>query len=501
MKNKDSLEFTSYLSETEESLAGSIAAAGVLNQINARKFERDVISDLSSDILGHVDVNAEQISLILQSDIHLEAFKEIVRYNDTEWDVDRPSDELVVLLRRILNQPGSSSIYPNTIVESDVIEIRATDTRLTDSMERVDVIEKYGLFRQELNDVASTAGNRFSNPAVLEDIAIALNEDVEVILQKCTVDMLEPELLGSIECINKQTLVGQLETVHETINSRLASGNIDIDTYAEIFPILSRHKKLHANLRKLAFALTFQRRLPLQSMFTKLPEQPNINAIEQIDYFINEEVVGNIFKDVFTQDHVAQKFKRMCKTGPISMDMHKDKESSIMESTRKIQFIPTRGALREFAAYIGDSCYTLQGKLMSEEHPNVTAIIMKQINRGTGEERFVGSSLLIDTTDVSGDRVAVIRALNPIENIINKLSVSDFYNQFINYIKAATQGDFSKVGIVIDNRAGGAATNRPLLFNYLKRLRDDGILRPMTMIGKEDTVINGFDISDKVYEV
>ena len=404
MENKNSLEFMPYLSETEERLAGNIATAGILNQISARKLEWCAISGFSSDILGCVDVNAEQISLILQSDIHLEAFKKIVRYNDTEWDVGRPSDELIVLLRRILNQPESSSIYPNTITESDVIEIRATDTRLTDSMERVDVIEKYGLFRQELNDVASTAGNRFSNPAVLEDIAIALNEDVEVILQKCTVDMLEPELLGGIEYANKQALVGQLEAVSETINSRLASGNIDIDTYAEIFPILSKHKKLHANLRKLAFALTFQHRLPLQGMFTKLPEQPNINAIEQIDYFINEEVVGNIFKDVFTQDHVAQKFKRMCKTGPISMDMHK--ESSIGESARKIQFIPTRGTLRELAAYIGDSCYTLQGKLLSEEHPNVTAIIMKQINRGTGEERFVGSSLLIDTTDVNGDRVS-----------------------------------------------------------------------------------------------
>ena len=156
--------------------------------------------------------------------------------------------------------------------------------------------------------------------------------------------------------------------------------------------------------------------------------------------------------------------------------------------------------LRELAAYIGDSCYTLQGKLLSEEHPNVTAIIMKQINRGTGEERFVGSSLLIDTTDVNGDRVAVIRALNPIENIINKLSVSDFYNQFTSYIKTVTQGYYSKVGIVIDNRAGGAATNRPMLFNYLKRLRDDGTLKLMP-ISKEDTVINGFDISDKVYEV
>lgn len=498
MENKNSLESTLYSSETEERLAGNIAAAGVLNQINAREFERDVISDFSSDVLGYVDVSAEQISLILQSDAHLEAFKEIVRYNDTEWDAGRPSDELIVILKRILSQSEISSIYTDTITESDVIEIRATDIRLTDSMERVDVIEKYSLLRQELNNVASAAGNRFSNPTVLADITTALNEDVGVILQKCTADILESKPLGSIECVNKQTLLRQLETVRKTINSQLASGNIDIDTYTEIFPILSKHKKLHANLRKLAFALTFQCRLPLQSMFTKLPERPNINAIEQIDYFINEEVVGNIFKDVFAQDHVAQKFKRMCKTGPISMDMHK--ESSIIESTRKIQFIPTRGALREFAAYIGDSCYTLQGKLMSEEHPNVTAIIMKQINRGTGEERFVGSSLLIDTTDVNGNRVAVIRALNPIENIINKLSVSDFYNQFTNYIKTVTQGDYSRVGIVIDNRAGGAATNRPMLFNYLKRLRDDGVLKLMP-ISKEDTVINGFDISDKVYEV
>ncbi len=250
--------------------------------------------------------------------------------------------------------------------------------------------------------------------------------------------------------------------------------------------------------RKLAFALTFQRRLPLQSMYTKLPEQPNINAIEQIDYFVNEEVVGNIFDDAFEQDYIAQRFKRMCKTGPIEKGIHE--KAATVGGTRKMQFIPTKGVLRELAAYIGDSCYTPQEELLAEKHPNVTAVIMKQINRGSGEERFVGSSLLIDTTDTNGNRVVVIRALNPIENIINKLSVSDFYDQFTSYIKSAVGDDCTGVGIVIDNRAGGAATNRPLLFNYLKRLRDDGTLESME-VSKNDTVLNGFDISDKVYRV
>jgi hypothetical protein len=96
--------------------------------------------------------------------------------------------------------------------------------------------------------------------------------------------------------------------------------------------------------------------------------------------------------------------------------------------------------------------------------------------------------------------LAVIRALNPIENIINKLSVSDFYNQFVAYVKSITEEEYAKVGIVIDDRAGGAATNRPLLFNYLKYLRDNGALRPLA-VNEKDTTINGFDISDKVFQI
>lgn len=484
--------------EPHDKFTDAIAVSGMANGIDRKRHDKDAGAELMLRIVDSADVSAEQILMILRSDEHLAAFKDIIRYNDTEWDVNRPSDELVVLLRHISSYQENDTLPVADMTASEIKDVRATSAEPTGTMERADVVEKYDLFRQELNSVASTAGNRFSNPAVLSDILAELKVKIESMLHQCEMDISTPVDLNEVEHMNKQKLSERLGAALAMIDDHLLSSTLDVVSYAELFPVLSRHKKLYTDLRKLAFALTFQRRLPLQNMFTKLPEQPTINAVEQIDYFINEEVVGNVFKDAFEQGHIAQKFRRMCKTGPIEKEMHN--QAITTGNSRKIQFIPTKGALRELAAYIGDSCYTLEGELMAEKHPNVTAIIMKQINRGNGEERFVGSSLLIDTTDTNGDKVAVIRALNPIENIINKLSVSDFYNQFVAYVKSITEEEYAKVGIVIDNRAGGAATNRPLLFNYLKYLRDNGALRPLA-VNKKDTTINGFDISDKVFQI
>ena len=84
----------------------------------------------------------------------------------------------------------------------------------------------------------------------------------------------------------------------------------------------------------------------------------------------------------------------------------------------------------------------------------------------------------------------MIAGRKTIEGRLNREKFADY----------AVGDDCTGVGIVIDNRAGGAATNRPLLFNYLKSLRDDDILEPME-VSKSDTILNGFDISDKVYRV
>lgn len=450
------------------------------------------------DIIRDVNLTHEQILAMMENDTLLGAFKEVIRYDETEWNIDDDQGDLAILLGKIYEHYSNDTLsHAADLPASTIIDIRAVGPKPVGAMARIDVLGKYSSLRSELSDVAIAAGNRFSNPGVLHDLLGDLRNEVSSMLQKCDTDLREG-CSTEIEHTNKVSRIGAFAEVLSTMNDALRDDSIDLQTYVEIFPTLSKHKRLHANLRKLAFALTFQKRLPLQNMFTELPDEPNINAVEQIEYFLNDEVIGNVFSEAFEQKYLENKFKRICKTGPIAKSTHN--KAGNTSYVRKVQFIPTKNPLLEFSGYIGDTCYTPQGELIAKLHPNVTAVIMKQINQGTQEERFVGSCLLIDTTDEAGKPCVVIRALNPTENLINKLSVSDFYDHFAAYVKSAASEKSARVGIVIDNRSGGAATNRPLLFNHLKKLRDEDKLKKMS-VNRQDSTINGFDISDKVYEV
>lgn len=477
-----------------------VEALGLLATVNTAEVGRESMTGFVADVIRDVDLNHEQILAMMENDILLNAFKGVIRYDETEWNIDNDSnqDDLAILLGKIYEHYNNdASVHATDLPTSSVIDIKAVGPKPVGAMARIDVLEKYSSLRSELSDVAIAAGNRFSNPGVLHDILGDLRNEVSNMLQEYDVDLREG-YLTEIEQINKVSRINSFAEAIRTMNDALEDDSISLHTYIEVFPILSRHKRLHSHLRKLAFALTFQKRLPLQNMFTELPDEPNINAIEQIKYFLDDEVVGNVFNGAFDQKYLEYKFKRICKTGPIAKSIHS--KTGNTDHVRKIQFIPTKNPLLEFSGYIGDTCYTPQTELIAKLHPNVTAVIMKQINQSTQEERFVGSCLLIDTTDEAGRPCIVIRALNPTENLINKLSVIDFYDHFTTYVKSAVSEKSARVGIVIDNRSGGAATNRPLLFNYLKKLRDEDELKKMS-VNRQDTTINGFDISDKVYEV
>lgn len=496
MEKTKSVESALSKNTIDEKQADEIAVVGMVDALNSRRCNRELGMSFTSDIVKAVDISAEQISLILHSEVHLNLFKKIIRYDDSEWYADRPLDELRILLMKVANCNDYFEPKLKNMSSSGVIELKMADIESSDMLDRVDVVEKYCLFKEEIGGVAIAAGNRFSNPSVIYDILGYIRRDIELMIGRSCRCVNDYNQFSDIEFLNRRESARALEGALRIIDENCINDVLSVELYADIFSVLSEHKKFRSNLRKLAFALTFQKRVPLQGMFTELPEHPNINAIEQIDYFINKEVKGNVFKDVFKQERVNRRFERIFRTGPIEKRKYEISVRPI--STREIQFIPTNGPLREFAAYIGDSCYAPQEKLFAENHPNVTAIIMKQVNSANGKERFVGSSLLIDSIDADGDKIAIIRALNPIENFINKLSIGDFFDQFTSYVKSAIGEEFTKVGIVIDGRAGGASTNRPLLFNYLKKLCDDGLLLPVS-VRRDGTTINNFDISDKVY--
>jgi hypothetical protein len=110
---------------------------------------------------------------------------------------------------------------------------------------------------------------------------------------------------------------------------------------------------------------------------------------------------------------------------------------------------------------------------------------------------MVGACFLIETKSEEGKPLLVIRGLNPRENVINGLSISDFFNKFMNYVKDLAKKDGRTVALVADDHSGGSGTNRPILFEYMKNLDAPSI----TLASDRDTNINGYNIVNDCVEI
>lgn len=174
-------------------------------------------------------------------------------------------------------------------------------------------------------------------------------------------------------------------------------------------------------------------------------------------------------------------------------------EARKTDGTIDMQFVPTRGLLMEASGHMSDSCWA--DKSITFEHPNFDALVFVQKGEGTGEndakEKFVGASLLIKTEDTrTGQKLLVVRGLNPLLTFIGRVDIEDFFAKFEDYIKKIAAEDGRQAAIVIDEQVGRAATNRPELFRYLQYY---GGYKPVggapLEVPSGETTFNGYDIS------
>lgn len=131
---------------------------------------------------------------------------------------------------------------------------------------------------------------------------------------------------------------------------------------------------------------------------------------------------------------------------------------------------PVMGIGRVLAGDIANACYNKhRHHLACAEYPGITALIMTLPER---QAEFAGSVLCIDTRNSRGERVLVIRALNPSEVVIQRvldpesavLAVGEY---FIESAKASAvtnpEDPVCEVRLCYDH-SGGHATNRLPIF-------------------------------------
>jgi hypothetical protein len=165
----------------------------------------------------------------------------------------------------------------------------------------------------------------------------------------------------------------------------------------------------------------------------------------------------------------------------------------------KLNFVPARGLLLEASGHIGHTCWAEKG-IISQDRPNIDSVVF--VHQEEGEdggrkaESFMGAALLIRTTGKGERPLLIIRGLNPSLTLLDKVSVSDFYDKFASYVQSIAAEEGREAAIVIDKQVGQAATNRPALFDLLKSRRQS---MERIAVPNDETFFNTYDISDDTY--
>ncbi len=168
------------------------------------------------------------------------------------------------------------------------------------------------------------------------------------------------------------------------------------------------------------------------------------------------------------------------------------------ESTKKISlhFFQTRGILLDFTGDISGTCMKDSSGL-AENFPNLSAVIFVQ-DRGTRNERLVGSCLLLEAEDCKGNPILIIRALNPAENLINDLALQDFFDVFVGYAREIAKKSGRTLAIAISENIQ-FTTNRMALHLFIRNMRKSLVKISIPDSEYAYLTVNGRAILDSVY--
>lgn len=263
------------------------------------------------------------------------------------------------------------------------------------------------------------------------------------------------------------------------------------------FRKLYRFDRLTDSLQTLVFAWAMRRHPDWQQRARRLASEPTIDDISDVREFVEHIVNRETFAGYFSNKKDANRFKQLVHTRSLEQALGRTQGYGVSSDTVPIQFVPTRGPLMELSGHIADACWANKYDSIAEAMPNMTTLLMKKHPGDPVREKLIGAGLLIETTDANGERLLLLRGINPRENFINHVSTTDFMGKLLTYCQGIAEARRSRLGIVIDY-SGGASTNRPVLDTLLRSLKERlSAAKPNT----NDTSFNGYDLGDRSYYI
>lgn len=442
---------------------------------------RQSLNKFKSEILGQ-EFDA---AILEESPFYRQYYKAYVHHTDSEWgEHDEQSFEQIVETHNRFKHEGRFRELPEEYVESGEVRIAKVDREKQEAFQYSEqFLSRFGTLRESI----AKALELFDQKRPLSHLVERAETKRAEILQTLKNKLAQLQHPKAVE--NLQKRIEMLEGLD------LRS----VKNFQSNFEGLSQFNELHEELRQLIFYYALRKnkdyREPAKEVTHR--EKPQFDDIQWMINFIEHIVNEETWAKYFTDDRATKSFRKLVNVNALNEEFSRA-QNQASSGTTSIEFIPTRGLLMEFSGHIADACWASKYNSIAESFPNFSTVVLVQ-NRGTKHERLAGAGMLIETIAHDGAPLLVIRGLNPIENVINSLSVEDFYQKFTGYIKQIAESTGRQPAIVIDDHSGGSASNRPALFQFLSEKKK--ALQRVRLASEEDTSFNGYNIVDCTYKV
>lgn len=447
------------------------------------------------------DISPERAHQLEKSAILREALMNVTGYREGTWGSSSGNElrQKIRYYNKAVEDGRIAPLKPGYAASTpyELTTVKAKKERVAWTQ---DATERYQLLYSDMQRAALMAGQQGGIRRAMRDLRQAIDGVADGLASQLeAIDADDPK--AEFKRQNLEQRLGELTAYLQQVDNNewvddsrfvLESPADATRAFSELYP----HKELHGQLRRLVFAWAMRKEPAHAEIARDLSPEPTLDSMsnmrEFIEHIVNQETYGNYF----STKKQAEQFKQMNSTKALEEAMQRHQQLADRTGTTKLQFIPTRGLLMEMSGQIADACWADQYQSIAETLPNFTAVIMKA-RPGQANERVVGAGMLIETKDTTtGEKVLLMRGLNPTENYIHKVDVGDFYQAATDYVRQQAQAIGAKPAIVIDNHTGGAATTRPTLFGYMSAERRELQRIPVPF---KDTEFNGYNVSGDSY--
>lgn len=456
---------------------------------------RDIAEELMS-----AEVSDETLEKVIHSEVYAGIMLKLYRVDISEFAANESFTVKSVLEKHHkLYREGKLSPMPAEYTElrTELAVLEERSVGLTK-----DAVERYQVLKHDIFAAADSLSEAHPFQKHLEKIGIKMMEESERLAMEAET-LTNQDIADRAGAFKLRNIEEKQAALSELMAEARAGKYVGKDfvlrspeAMSHVFGQLEKFDVLHSDLRQIIFAWALRKNPVLLEELKALSENPSVDELATVRSFIEQIVNQETFGSYFSDKKLATRFKKLSSVRSIDEALVRHQQETSSTKTVPLTLTPTRSAAMELSGYVGDACWAGKYESIVEEFPNITALILKRGEKGSNTERLVGSALLIETVDDSGDGVLLLRGINPIENFVNKVRIEDFYQSVTSYCRDIATKRGLRPAVVIDTMSGASGTNRPVIHEYQERMRDK---MQQIIVDNATSNFNGYDVSQKSY--